>query len=209
MSVYHQAQLDSQAKLRAVILEQAIEILHAEGVKAMTMRAIAARAGASTKVLYTMFGGKQGLIDALRQTGFDQLRLALTAVPADLDSQAYGDALAAAYRDFALARPEYYRVMFEQVIPHYEPGPLARSAAAAAFQVQVDAIARWIDIGVFRPGDPYEMAKIFWAALHGSVSLELSGHFPGDKNESRYRTLLGAVANAFLADPEPEGHSIP
>jgi AcrR family transcriptional regulator len=72
--------------------------------------------GCSTTVLYTMFGGKEGLADALSREGFERLRCRLDRVP-DEDPLARLRALAHAYRANALAERAYYRVMFQRPSP--------------------------------------------------------------------------------------------
>lgn len=199
VSSYQDAQQAGRQALRAAILESAITLLLSEGVAALTMRRVAAEVGASTKVLYTMCGGKEGLIDALYREGFARLQRVQESVPHDLAPLERMRVLSVVYREHALAEPSYYRVMFEHSVPGFEPSPESRTAADAAFGTVVDAVAACIDAGVFAPADPYEIAKVCWAASHGAVSLELAGHFPHDKGAERYSTLMIAVARYFTA----------
>ena len=55
---------------RSAILEAALEILKAQGHEALTVRKVAERAGCSTIGVYTWFGGKDGLVDAILIDGF-------------------------------------------------------------------------------------------------------------------------------------------
>lgn len=197
---YQDAQRAGQDAVRTVILDHAIDLLVREGPAALTMRRIATGIGASTKVLYTMFGGKEGLADALYREGFARLRRAQQQVPRSDDPLAHLNDLAAAYRAHALAEPAYYRVMFEQAVPGYRPGAEALAAAGTAFDASVAAVQACMDRGVFAPGDAHETSKILWAAAHGAVSLEIAGHFPPETATHRYDTLMAAVGRAFLAD---------
>lgn len=43
-----------------------------------------------------------------------------------------------------------------------------------------------------------EVTDVIWAAAHGSITLELAGHFPARTAERRYRTLTRAAVAAFL-----------
>src|ERR671914_2944683 len=67
---YALAQRRGQEALRRALLDGASGLLVAEGPGALTMRRVAAVAGCSTTVLYTMFGAKEGLADALYREGF-------------------------------------------------------------------------------------------------------------------------------------------
>ncbi|MGW0753976.1 TetR/AcrR family transcriptional regulator [Streptomyces sp. NPDC002587] len=118
---YRDAQRVGHDAVRATILDRAIHLLVAAGPAALTMRRIAADIGSSTKVLYTMFGGKEGLIDALYREGFARLRRAQESVPDSTGPLAHLNALGTAYREHALSEPAYYRVMFEQSVPGFRP----------------------------------------------------------------------------------------
>jgi hypothetical protein len=59
-----------------------------------------------------------------------------------------------------------------------------------------------MDAGALVPGDPRVVAEVLWAAVHGSVSLELAGHFPDPATAAeRFQTLTGAAIGPFLPDP--------
>ncbi|MER7467064.1 TetR/AcrR family transcriptional regulator [Streptomyces sp. NPDC097981] len=202
LTPYQDALLRGQEAARAAVLDCAIGLLIADGPAALTMRRIATEIGASTKVLYTMFGAKEGLADALYREGFARLRRAQEQVPHSPDPLTRLDRLGAAYRRHALAEPAYYRVMFEQAVPGYRPSAASLAVAETAFDTSVAAVTACIDAGVFRPGDAYEISKLLWAAAHGAVSLELAGHFPPDTADRRYTALMTAVCHAFLSGPQ-------
>ncbi|MFE1805643.1 TetR/AcrR family transcriptional regulator [Streptomyces sp. NPDC059533] len=204
---YQDAQRAGQAAVRTTILDHAIDLLVTEGPAALTMRRIASGIGASTKVLYTMFGGKEGLVDALYREGFARLRRAQQRVPRAEDPLTRLDDLATAYRAHALAEPAYYRVMFEQAVPGYRPGVEALGVAESAFDASVAAVQACIDSGAFGPGDAHEISKLLWAAAHGAVSLEIAGHFPPETAAHRFHTLTAAVGKAFLADEQRQGRT--
>ncbi|MFD0660124.1 TetR/AcrR family transcriptional regulator [Thermocatellispora tengchongensis] len=64
-TAYEKAQLAGQNAVRTAILDAAIRLLADEGPAALTVRRISGDVGCSTKVIYTMFGGKDGLVEAL------------------------------------------------------------------------------------------------------------------------------------------------
>ncbi|MEU9047280.1 MULTISPECIES: TetR/AcrR family transcriptional regulator [unclassified Kitasatospora] len=200
---YQDAQRAGQDAVRAVILDRAIALLVAEGPAALTVRRIAAEIGSSTKVLYTMFGGKEGLLDALYREGFARLRRAQEQVPRGDDPLAYLAALGRAYRERAIAEPAYYRVMFEQPVTEFRPSDEALAMAEGAFDASAVAVDACMAAGVFRPGDAHEVSKIFWAATHGAVSLELAGHFAPAEAGPRYEALMAALGRAFGAGDPP------
>jgi AcrR family transcriptional regulator len=197
---YQLAQRSGQEALRRTLLDAASRLLVAEGPGALTMRRVAGAVGCSTTVLYTMFGAKEGLADALYREGFERLRRRLEAV-ADDDPLARLGALAHAYRANALAERAYYGVMFQQAIPGFRPSAASLTAAGASLEVLAQGVRAAMDAGALRAGDPQPVAEVLWAAVHGVVSLELAGHFPGPEAAAdRFQTLISAAIVPFLPD---------
>jgi len=189
--------------LRAALLDLAVELLAREGVAALSMRRLAAAGGCSTTVLYNTFGSKAGIADALFAEGFARFRARLEQVPDDLDPLQRLIALREAYRDNALANPHYYQVMFGSVIPDFVPSEQALQAAHATLQVLADQVARCVAAGVFAEIDPMAAAETLWVAVHGAVSLELSGHLDPQVARSRFVAVTDAVGATFLATADP------
>jgi AcrR family transcriptional regulator len=199
---YELAQRDGQEALRRALLDAASRLLMAEGPQALTMRRVAGAVGSSTTVLYTMFGAKEGLADALYREGFERLRRRLEAVPGSSGPLARLGAMAHAYRDNALAERAYYGLMFQQAIPGFQPSSASLEAARDSLEVLARAVRACMDAGELEEGDPRAVAEVLWAAVHGAVSLELAGHFPDPEAAAdRFRTLAAAAARPFLPDP--------
>src|SRR5471032_1987344 len=106
--------------LRVAMLDAAGALLHSEGPQALTTRRLADAVGTSTQAIYTLFGGKEGIVRAMYREGFDRLEQCLADVP-DADAPAYLLGLGRAYRTAALRSPHYYDVMFGRPVPEFEP----------------------------------------------------------------------------------------
>jgi AcrR family transcriptional regulator len=198
---YAEAQRQGQEALRRALLDAASGLLLEEGPGALTMRRVAGAVGCSTTVLYTQFGGKEGLADALYREGFERLRRRLEAADGGLDPRARLGALAEAYRGNALAERGYYGVMFQQAIPGFQPSPASLAVAGASLEVLATVVLDAMEAGLLRPGDPRAVAEVLWAAVHGAVSLELAGHFPDPEVATdRFRTLASAAVLPFLPE---------
>ncbi|MEV4554280.1 TetR/AcrR family transcriptional regulator [Nonomuraea wenchangensis] len=225
-TAYQQAQREGQDVVRTAILDTATHLLVTEGPGALTVRRIAGEAGCSTKVIYTLFGGKDGLVEALWLEGFARFERRLRAThprsgalaspvadprsgalvdpPAGSLADPPGDSLAAlragldAYRDYALAEPDYYRVMFQGAVPGFNPGPEAVEAAGRSFDLLVHAVRACLEQGLLRGGTAREIADLLWMAIHGAVSLEITGFFAPPESARRYRALYAAVLAPFL-----------
>ena len=107
--------------LRLGILDAAGRLLVEEGPQALSMRRVAREVNASTQVLYTMFGGKDGLANELFLEGFERLAGAHGAARRSEDPLRHLYDRAEVYFENALANPNYYRVMFSDAIPGFKP----------------------------------------------------------------------------------------
>ncbi|WP_053175730.1 TetR/AcrR family transcriptional regulator [Nonomuraea sp. SBT364] len=201
MTVYQQAQREGQDVVRAAILDTATHLLASEGPAALTVRRISGAAGCSTKVIYTLFGGKDGLAEALWLEGFARFEQRLLSVPGD-DPLARLLAGIAAYRAYALDEPDYYRVMFQGAVSGFEPGNEAAQAARRTFDLLVTWVQRCLDDGRLRGAAAVEISDVLWMAMHGAVSLEISGYFEPEEAEARFRLLWTSVLHPFLAPDE-------
>jgi len=153
--------------LRDQLLDAALDLLAASGPAAVRVRDVAERAGCSTMGVYTCFGSKDGLLEALYAYGFEQLEQALAAVPHVPDPAAHVLHMALAYRRFALDQPALYALMFERAMPDFTPSPPARLASLASYQRFAAACAPL--------GAPPEWAAyVLFCTAHGLVSLELT-----------------------------------
>jgi AcrR family transcriptional regulator len=189
---------------RRVLLDAASRLLETEGPEALTMRRIAGEVGSSTSVLYSMFGGKAGVAEALWCEGFERLHAALASVDGD-DPLARLTGMGRAYRASALANRSYYGIMFSRPIPGFEPSAEAYEVSLRPLALLTDAVAACVEAGVFRPVDPNHAARVLWAASHGAVSLELAGYEGASDGATRYRELVTAAGSWFLTRP-PDGN---
>ena len=168
---------------RERILASAVEVLQGEGPAALTVRRVAAGAACSTTGVYTYFGGKEGLVDALFVEGFTSFDAALAGADHDLA------ALGRAYRRWALDHSTSYLVMFGRAVPDFEPSDEAMATAARSFDRLVEVVAR------DHPGtdDAAARRRAFhlWAAVHGYVMLELQGMCPPGLDDIEHLFGLG------------------
>ena len=205
---YREARDRGREGLRRGILDAAGRLLMEEGPGSLSMRRVAGEVNCSTKVIYTMFGGKEGLVEGLYLEGFDRLGRALGAVPGEPGGEplTYLGGLGWAYRGNALANPAYYAVMFGRPIPEFSPSPGSLLAARSTFGVLAQAVRRCMEAGIFEEGNPEGVADVLWAGVHGVVSLELAGHFPEGEGERLFERTLRAVGAGLVgSSPRAEG----
>jgi len=153
------------------LLTAAHDLLANEGPTALTVRRIAAAAGVSTMNVYSRFGGKDGVLDELFAEGFRRLGERMEATPSTGDSIGDLGTCGAAYRDFARDNPTYYSLMFDRVVPDYEPSAPAKEVAHATLGHLASRVERAMESGAIARRDPFHVAMALWACQHGLVSL--------------------------------------
>ena len=179
--------------LRTRLLEAASVALADAGAEGVSLRAVAAAAGTTTAAVYTLFGGREALLDAVVAEGFARFGRVLDAVEPTDDAARDLFRLGLAYREYALAEPHFYRAMFGRpaAAGHdalAEP-TFRRLEAATARVVEGEQGKEGLDGA---QGAAHARALELWALVHGLVSLELGGHLPGDEREraERYAAAL-------------------
>ena len=182
--------------LRVRLLEAAVRTLSEEGPEALSLRRLAAQVGTSTTAVYSLFGGKPGLLEAVFDEAFARFGQRLAGVEPTGDPVDDLRVLGEAYRASALAEPHFYQVMFGSLGAAITPGPESRERAEATFRPLVDGVRRAMDAGALRRDDPMTVASAMWAAAHGLVSLELRsllpmGDVPADEVYRRSLTAMG------------------
>jgi AcrR family transcriptional regulator len=187
------------AALATRLVDEAGRILSAEGASALSLRRLAQATGTSTMAVYTLFGDKQGLLAAMYREGYERLGAALRAAAGDTadDPLERLARLGYAYRANALANPHLYDLMFGRPVAAFAPDPEVTEIADAAYQPLVDAVRRCVDAGALI-GIAERIALHLWGVSHGTVSLELAGHLPGDATE---RARLYTEAMVFASWP--------
>jgi AcrR family transcriptional regulator len=160
------------------LIAAAHRLLGEIGPEALTVRRIATEANMSTMNVYSRFGGKDGVIDALYIDGYRRLSEAIQQVPTTDDVPADLARVASVFRTWALDNPAYYGVMFRNKVPGFEPSPAAVDVAYTALVHLVERVRLGQergDITTADDRDPTEIAAWLWATCHGMISLELDG----------------------------------
>ncbi|WP_430866921.1 TetR/AcrR family transcriptional regulator [Demequina aurantiaca] len=181
---------------RETILEAARVTLVDVGVAALTVRAVAQAAGCSTTGIYTHFGGKQGVLDALYVEAFSDFHDALYSKPGDVGAIERAHRAARAYRNWALANPARYLLIFAFRATGYVPTPQMVLPTQATFETLVDMFGEAVAAGDLS-GDPRAISTHLWATQHGYVMLELTG--PGALTEDAEEAYFAGVSAALRA----------
>jgi AcrR family transcriptional regulator len=181
--------------LRAACLRAAMELLEEGGATALSLRAVARRAGVSPAAPYRHYPDRDALISAVAAVGYRELAEQLAAAhPSPSTADDFG-AIAVAYVQFALQRPALFRVMFA------EPCDTDNSERVAA----TNAISEYVSTIVQQsfPGfDTEALSTAAWALVHGLAFLHLDGKLDAstpDVVSNRVRAAVHAVLTASSA----------
>jgi AcrR family transcriptional regulator len=162
--------------LRQDLLDAAMRILREQGAPHLTLRRVADAAATSTMGIYTCFGGRAGLLEAIYEHGSHLLHEAMTSsLNGHADPLARIMAVAYGYRRFALTDPALYALMFERPLPDFDPSPEQRTdALRRCFGLLVEATTAATQAGLVRSSNPERSAYLVWTTIHGLVSIELT-----------------------------------
>ena len=178
---------------RAVVVDTAARLADQDGLDALTLGAVAADLGVRPPSLYNHVDGLGGLRRDLALRGVGELgeRLRDAAV-----GRAGADALgavAAAYRDYARARPGLYQAL--QRAP--DPGDAELAAAAARLLHPVLAVLAGYGC---EGAAAIHAARTLRSALHGFVELERLGGFGIDLDiDESYRWMVASLSAGMRA----------
>jgi AcrR family transcriptional regulator len=195
----------SHELLRRNVIEAASRLLIQEGPDALTVRRIARELECSTKIIYTMFHGKEGLANALYREGCSGLHQAISSVPYHADPVTHLSAIAGAYWEFALTHRSYYLVMFCGAIPNFTPDKASIETTALAFEAVMHILQQYMDQGKLPVSDPVKLVKVklvkvLWAPLHGVASLYLLGYFASlEMAQETFTRIVQSVSTSFLS----------
>ena len=163
---------------RTQILAAALAILGEEDQHALTVRRVAARAGCSTIGVYTWFGSKDGLVDAILADGFASFGAALAQSRSARGRMGRMRGMANAYRTWALTHPAHYQVMFGKPDPTHIPSVEAASAAMRAYEALHGGVVEAQRKGDLSTTDVDAVALACWGMVHGLVMLQLANPKP-------------------------------
>lgn len=230
--------LSRRARLRAEtgaeIKAVALRLMAAGGPDAISLRAIAREMGMTAGAIYGYFATRDDLITTLVKDVYtalvDTMEAARDTVPRD-DPAGRVLAWAQAFREWTLANPEGFRLVYGDPVPGYrapDGGPAPEAAHRActmliglvadawpyAESVQPPSDYRWTDFAPDLAGPAREsfpqlppaalaLALRLWSRLHGLVSLEVYGHLRGQTSDPAklYRSETLAVVASLGLPP--------
>lgn len=167
--------------LSAALLDAARTIFVSEGVKGLSVRRVAEHAGCTTMAVYSRFKGKDGILGALFDEGFDMLSRAQHEVDARLKNEDRLLAFCQAYRATAQNYPHHYALMLGHDSGELTPSQDSQAKALATLNYLTETVAAMACMKGQSHLACAETANLLFAFCHGWVSLERVGFLGGSQ----------------------------
>ncbi|GFG55780.1 TetR family transcriptional regulator [Mycolicibacterium agri] len=185
MAIQDRRERDRAAR-RQLIISTARRLAESEGWDAVTTRRLSTEIEYSQPVLYKHFAGMDQIADAIAIDGFDELAEAVRAARSGADTPRGALlSVARAYLDFARDHPAVYDAMFTRTTAlrfAAEDTPAALKTSFAELRQAVTLVAD--------DQDADGLTEVFFAALHGLVTLSRAGRLRPDHESERLFLLV-------------------
>jgi AcrR family transcriptional regulator len=168
------------------ILDAAWQMVHVDGVNALSLRALARAVDMEPQSLYTYFASKHAVYDHLFADGNRELLDRFNRLEDSDDPRSALRAIANLFVSFAAEDQARYELLFLRTIPDFEPSP-----ESYAIAVEVFSKGRAILAGVgLRNDADFEL----WTALVSGLSSQQLANDPGG---DRYLKLIDNAVTMF------------
>jgi AcrR family transcriptional regulator len=187
--------------LKEALVAAGVELLETEGLAALSLRAIAARAGVSHTAPRNHFGSLRGLLTAI---GAEAFRRHAAFMRAGLSEAATREerlhAAMIGYVRFAREHPALFSLMFSKLYCDFDD-PGLREAAGGSHAVLAD-IARGLDWDKAGAEDAQRRTELMlWSIVHGYTTLLLNGQV-GPPSGDAQPIGIAEIMPAFRYRPE-------
>jgi len=175
-----------RAARRQLIVSTARKLAEDEGWDDVTTRRLSAEIEYSQPVLYKHFSGMEQIADAIAVEGFGELAEVIRV--ARSGAGAVSDALTRigrAYLEFARDNPAVYDAMFVRATSLRFAAVDTPPQLEAAFAELRQAVGLVAD-----EQDADTLTEVFWAAVHGLVTLSRTGRLRPNHESDRLRLLV-------------------
>lgn len=201
VTTYQETKLQHIEELKQNAKEAAAILLQEHGPEAVTMRRIADKMGCSTKIIYNLFGSKEGLARQLFVDGCKLLAQSFDSIPEQPDLQQYLMEIGQAYWTFAQVYPSYYKLMYGGAFTEFKPDEESMIGTQTAMQQFMNVIEQAIGNNLIKEKDPMQVIQTIWASLHGVIHLYMGGHLESEASaKSLYDHILSSLVLTLLGN---------
>ncbi len=184
---------------RAALLAAAERIIEANGAEAASVRAVAEAIDTTTRAVYSVFGSKDGMLEALAIGLFDLLSEAIDAcVSTDDPVEDIVTISVDGFRRTALEHPAMYGLVFLRLVPGLRLGDEFAQVSAGAFGRLRSHLARLDASGGLGVMSDLDAARSVHALTEGLATMELRGMLSGaEGGEVIWRNAITALVRGF------------
>lgn len=197
---------DDDRPLGDRLVDAALDILTEGGLEAITLRAIARRAGVSHGAPLRHFKSLADLLAEVSAHGFrmlhDRLASAADSLPAGAGAMARLRAAGASYVEAAVEHPALFGLMFRPDTIDVA-NPRYRTDAAAAFDRLLSLVLAAQDSGWHADRDSRLLAGAVWAQVHGIATLWSSGALLGPVPDARLEEAIELTLDLNFVERAP------
>jgi AcrR family transcriptional regulator len=166
-----------KGQLREQILAAARDIVLKEGFRGLSMRKLADAVEYAPATLYLHFKNRDEIAQELSVRGFQELWTFLEPAASVEDPEERLRAASQRYLEFGVSNPETYRLLFMED-PEITSAVLRnapKEGGEQSIRLLLSAFEALQARGRLVPGaEPQRLTEVFWAGLHGIVSLKLT-----------------------------------
>nr|WP_145404917.1 TetR/AcrR family transcriptional regulator [Paenibacillus xylanexedens] len=205
VTTFQETRMQHSENLRQNIVHAAAALLQEHGPEAVTVRRVAERMECSTKIIYNLFGKKEGLAKCLYLEGCMILSRSFEAVPEQPSLQQQLRALAHAYWDFAITQSSFYQVMFGGSFAEFKPDADSLEGTATAMKQLTQLVEEAQAQQYIREMDTIAAVQMIWAPLHGVIHLYLGGHLESQiAARALYEHTLSMIVHTLFTSVSKE-----
>jgi AcrR family transcriptional regulator len=170
------------------VVAAALAILVEEGVRAVTMRRVAADAGVTPMATYRHYPSRDALLRAVADAALADLGRQWGRRDESLEFASRLDGLADDFLDFALGQPNLYTFLLTEKREGARRFPQDfRAGSPTAFAPVTEAVEQGMREGALRKDDPLEATLAITMPAMGLVQLYLGGRI--NLSEQDFRAL--------------------
>ena len=182
---------------RDEIVDAAWDLVRRHGLAGLSLRDLGKAVGMQAQSLYSYFGSKADIYDAMFHEGYLAFAAQGEEVMAELDRDQLGGVealhrLAHTFFDFCTSDPVRYQLLFQRTIPDFVPSAESYAVAVAAFDRFAEHVAG------FGLTDPQAL-DVYTALMTGLTDQQISNDPGGD----RWARLVDSAVEMFLAAYAP------
>jgi AcrR family transcriptional regulator len=192
-------------EFRQRLCDLALKAFCEGGVEAISLRALATEARCSRMTPYRYFKNKADILAALREAEFKRMADALElAAQNEVDSSKRLVAFFRCYLDFAMERPDAYRLMHEVKLENEQRYPELTKQIKRSQAPLMTAVNEAVEAGTIH-GDPVNIGAVLGAGLHGLISLHLNNKLPQERDIAELADVMArSLSRAIATEPSAQ-----